>query len=483
MEAILVASALLIIVSVLASRVSAAIGVPALLMFLAVGMLAGSDGPGGIEFDNYPLSFAIGSVSLALILFDGGMRSRWEAVRPVLSVGVSLSSLGVLVTAIATALFARYAFDLSWTSAALVGAMVSSTDAAAVFSVLRSRNLSLKGRLKQLLEFEAGSNDPAAILLTMGVLAAAGVGAAGPLVLAALFGTQVLLGLGLGWLGAKAIALVINRAGLEYEGLYNVLLLAFVLLLFAGTSALGGSGFLAVYVAGIALGNSELLHRQSLLRFHDGIAWIAQIILFLTLGLLVLPSQLPGLWVHGLALALFLMFVARPLSVLVAAPTTVRNWREWIFVSWVGLRGGAPIVLATLPAIAGVPGADDYFHMVFFVVLVTVTAQGTSITWLARKLALVRPLSREPEHLGDLLPRGFVSVEITVDPQAPATQKRLYELGLPSGVVLVSVERDDRFLVPAGETRFEAHDRIRALARPSSLAFLEETFGAVRRNN
>ena len=476
----LVGAAALLIASVLSSRLSGLLGVPALLFFLAVGMLAGTDGPGGFEFQNYPLAFAIGSVSLGLILFDGGMRTRWDNVRPVLRSGVSLATVGVVVTALATALFARYAFDLSWLAAILVGAIVSSTDAAAVFSVLRSRNLSLKGRLKQLLEFEAGSNDPMAILLTIGALSVATGEANGPVELTHLFLAQAVLGLALGWAGGKAIAWVINRAGIEYEGLYSVLLLACVLLLFGGTSALGGSAFLAVYVAGIVVGNSDLLHKLSLLKFHDGIAWIAQIMLFLTLGLLVTPSELPLLWQEGLLLALFLMLVARPLSVLAAAPTLVHHWREWLFVSWVGLRGGAPIVLATLPYTAGLPNAESVFHLVFFVVLVTVLAQGSSIAWLARALGLVTPLPPEPDYFAGLLPPGFVSVEITVQPGAPAEDRRLFELGLPSGVLLTSVEREDRFLVPGGETRFLANDRIRALARASNLTQLNNTFGAVR---
>jgi potassium/hydrogen antiporter len=476
--AFLVGAALLLITSVLSSRVSGMIGVPALLMFLAVGMLAGSDGPGGIQFDNYSVAYAVGSVSLALILFDGGMRTRWRNVRPVLGVGASLSTLGVVVTAAATALFARYAFGLPWPAAALIGAMVSSTDAAAVFSVLRSKNLSLKGRLKHLLEFEAGSNDPAAILLTLAALTYTDQAGAGST--AYLFLAQMALGFGLGWSGGKAIAWLINRAGIEYEGLYNVLLLACVLLLFGGTSVLGGSGFLAVYIAGIVLGNTDLLHKLSLQKFHDGIAWIAQIILFLTLGLLASPSLLPGLWVEGLLLALFLMLLARPLSVLVAAPTLVRHWREWLFVSWVGLRGGAPIVLATLPWLYGFPNAAQLFHLVFFVVLVTVAVQGSSITWLARALNLVGPLPPEPDDFVGLLPAGFMSVEMTVREGAPAENRRLIDLHLPSGVLLVAVQRGERFLVPSGDTRFEARDRVRALARPSSMPVLQETFGEAR---
>jgi cell volume regulation protein A len=224
----------------------------------------------------------------------------------------------------------------------------------------------------------------------------------------------------------------------------------------------------------------ELLHKQSLLKFHDGIAWIAQIILFLTLGLLANPSQLPALAAEGLALALFLMLVARPFSVVVAAPTLLRHWREWLFVSWVGLRGGAPIVLATLPWTVGLPGAGQYFHLVFFVVLVTVTVQGSTIAWLARRLNLVGPLPREPDELVGLLPPGFVAAEIRVAAGAEAEHRRLFELGLPAGVLLVSVERGKRFLVPAGDTQFRAGDRLRALARPSNVTALERIFGEVR---
>ena len=480
LEQAVILGAGLLIVSTLASRVSGMLGVPALLVFLAVGMLAGTDGPGGIEFDDYALAYAVGSVALALILFDGGLRTPWNNVRPVLWSGVSLASLGVLVTAAATALFARWAFGLSWTASWLVGAIVSSTDAAAVFSVLRSRSLALRGRLKHLLEFEAASNDPAAILLTVGALSFYTRPESGFGELSMLFAKQALLGLALGWAGGKATVLVINRVGMEYEGLYSVLLLGCALLVFAGSQALGASGFLAVYVAGIVVCNSPIIHRHSLLKFHDGIAWIAQILLFLTLGMLVFPSTLPGLWDDGLALALFLMLVARPLCVLAAAPWLVRRWREWLFVSWVGLRGGAPIMLATLPATVGFPGADYFFHLVFFVVLVTVLVQGTTITWLARKLDLVAPLPPDHDELAGVLPPGFVAVELSVQPSAPAANRRLFELGLPSGVLVLSVQRENRFLVPSGETRFRPRDVVRALARPSSLAALEATFGEVR---
>lgn len=477
LTALLLAVSLLLIASVLASRLSAVAGIPSLLVFLAIGMLAGSDGPGGIEWDNYTFSFALGSVCLAFIIFDGGMRTPWRSVRPVLRTGISLATIGVLVTALATALFVRYALRLGWTESFLVGAIVSSTDAAAVFTVLRARSLSLKGRVRRVLEFEAGSNDPMAVLLTVGVIAYALAPDAGPLALVRLFAQQALVGFFAGWLGGRVIVWVINHASIEHEGLYSVLLLAFVLLLFGATSAAGGSGFLAVYVGGLVVGNADLLHKSSLLKFHDGVAWIAQILLFLTLGLLVFPSHLPPMWLEGLLLALFLMFVARPLCVLVAAPTRRLHWKDRFFISWVGLRGAAPIILATLPWSVGLPSAEYYYNLVFFVVLISVLLQGTTITALARALRLVEPLEEPPPEAGRMLPEDFIALELEVHPSAPAKNRRLFELGLPSGVVLTSLERDGRYIVPSGETVFRSGDRVRAFARPSNLTALRQLFG------
>ena len=482
LEQVLLVISLLLVFSVIGSRFSARAGVPALLVFLGIGMLAGSEGPGGIEFTSYPLAFGLGSLALAFIIFDGGLRTQWQSVRPVIGPGISLASAGVIVTAAVTAAFAWLAFDLTWTQAFLIGAIVSSTDAAAVFSVLRARSLALKGRVKQLLEFEAGSNDPMAVLLTVSVLAYATATTSGAAGLATLFATQILLGLALGLLGGRLTVYVINHVGVEYEGLYSVLLFAFVILLFSLTSVLGGSGFLAVYVAGLQVGNARLLHKSSLLKFHDGIAWIAQILLFLILGLLVFPSQLPPMWLEGLLLSLFLMLVARPLSVLIAAPTRALGWRERLFVSWVGLRGAAPILLATLPWGMGMPNAEYYFNLVFFVVFVSVLMQGTTIAWLARALGLVEPL-REEDETSAILPAGFVFVDIEVRSAAPAELRKLFELGLPSGVVITSVERAGRYMVPTGQTRFAAGDRMRAFARPSSLDMLRETFGDARVND
>jgi cell volume regulation protein A len=478
-ENVLIAISLLLLLSVIGSRFSAIAGIPSLLVFLAIGMMAGSDGPGGIDFTNYPLTFVLGGVALALIIFDGGLRTQWESVRPVLPVGISLATLAVVFTAVLTGVFAHYALGLSWASALLLGAVVSSTDAAAVLSILRTRSLALKGRLRRLLEFEAGSNDPMAVLLTVSVLAYTTAAQPELMPVGALFAKQVIIGLALGWAGGKAVVILINRVGVEYEGLYSVLLLAFVVLLFAATSAVGGSGFLSAYVAGLVVGNAKLLHKTSLLKFHDGIAWIAQIALFLLLGLLVFPSHLPAVSVQGLILAVFLILVARPLSIVLAVPARFFTWKERVFVSWVGLRGAAPILLATLPWSVGVQDAEYLFNLTFFVVFVSVLTQGTTIPTLARALRLVEKVRQEPDETSGVLPAGFVHAEIEVVAGAPAENRRLFELQLPSGVVLTSLERDGRYIVPAGETRFSASDRILAFARPSNIHMLRETFGRV----
>lgn len=483
LEFILLASSLLLVLSVLASRVSSAFGFPALLLFLSIGMLAGSEGPGQIAFGDYPLAFAVGSICLALILFDGGMRTSWKSVRPTLGLGVSLSFVGTVVTGIVTGIFARYALGLSWLEGLLLGAIVSSTDAAAVFSILRARQLSLKGSLKQTLEFEAGSNDPVAIFLTVGILTIMTMPATGPVALALLFFQQAGIGLLAGWFGGKLIRWLINHAGIEYEGLYSVLLVGLALGLFAGTSALGGSGFLAVYVAGLYLGNAELLHKGSISRFLDGIAWIAQILVFLTLGLLVFPSHLLEVWREGLLLALFMMFVARPVSVFIAAPGRMLERRARFFVSWVGLRGAAPIILATLPWSVGLPNSEHYFNLVFFVVLLSVIAQGVTIPWVANKLGVTEPLREDSpaELTSGLLPSGFIAIDIEVHAGSGADGRRVVDLRLPAGVLLTSLEREQRHLVPRGDTILAPGDKIRGLARSSNVESLKILFGETRR--
>ncbi|HET9239306.1 MAG TPA: potassium/proton antiporter [Oligoflexus sp.] len=482
LEEILLASSLLLIFSVLASRISSKFGVPALLLFLGIGMLAGSEGPGGIAFDDYRLAFAVGSVCLAVIIFDGGMRTSWKSIQPFLPLGISLSFVGTVVTGAVTGIFAHYVLGLSWLEGLLLGAIVSSTDAAAVFSILRARSLTLSGSLKQTLEFEAGSNDPVAVFLTIGMLMLITTPEQGFVPILTLFLKQAGLGLALGWLGARFIRWLINHIGVEYEGLYGVFLVGLVICLFALTSTLGGSGFLAVYVAGLSLGHFDFLHKGSMTRFVDGIAWLSQILVFLTLGLLVFPSHLLQVWKEGLLLAIAMMFFSRPLSVWLASMGSSMKKNERIFVSWVGLRGAAPIILATLPWSVGVPRAEYFFNLVFFVVLLSVIVQGISIPWFAAKTRVTVPIEKEVSNqlTDDFLPEGFTVVDIDIKDNARIRDRRVVDLGLPEGVLMISLERDKRYLIPKGNTVLRTGDHVRVLARPSNLEELHKVLGETR---
>ncbi|MGE3809004.1 MAG: potassium/proton antiporter, partial [Gemmataceae bacterium] len=338
--------AVILVFSVLASKVSDRFGIPALILFLALGMLAGSDGLGGVHFDDAAVAQFLGAAALALILFAGGLETRWREVRPVLGYGLTLATLGVLLTALTFGVFAYVVLGLSLLESLLLGSIVSSTDAAAVFSVLRSRNVGLRGQLKPLLELESGSNDPMAVLLTVGLVQMITQPDLSVTKLLILFGLQMPLGAAAGFIAGKGIAILVNRLNLGYEGLYPVLTLSLVLLTYSVTNLIGGNGFLAVYLAGIFLGNHDFLHKRSLLRFHDGLAWLMQIAMFLVLGLLVFPSHLVPVIGPGILAAAWLMFVARPISVFVGLLPTKLSLSEKVFVSWVGLRGAVPIVLA-----------------------------------------------------------------------------------------------------------------------------------------
>jgi len=387
-EQIMLGAAVLLLASVLAGKLSARLGVPALLLFLAVGMLAGSDGPGGLPFDHPQIAESVGVVALTFILFGGGLDTHWPSVRPVLRASLILSTVGVAVTATLVGLCAKFVFGWTLREGILLGAIVSATDAAAVFGILRSKSLGLPASLKSLLEFESGSNDPMAVFLTLGMIAFLGSPAFGPIQFALMFVQQMAIGGALGYGMGKLMAFAVNRLNLEFEGLYPVVTISLVLLTYGLSAVVGGNGFLAVYLAAIIFGNSEFPHKRSLVQFHDGLGWLMQIALFLTLGLQVFPSRLPAVAVEGVVISLFLMFVARPIPVLGLLTGSPLSWRERVLVAWAGLRGGAPIVLATFPLIAGTSKADLIFDVVFFVVLLSSLIQGTSIGWLSVRLGL-----------------------------------------------------------------------------------------------
>ncbi|HMX95360.1 MAG TPA: potassium/proton antiporter, partial [Elusimicrobiota bacterium] len=444
--------------------------VPAILLFLAVGMLSGSEGLGGIAFDNARWAQTAGTVALAFILFAGGLETEWAAVRPVLVRGLSLSTLGVALSAGAMALFARAALGLSWAEGFLLGSIIASTDAAAVFAVLKSASVRLKGSLRPLLEFESGSNDPMAVFLTLAAVSWLSPSGKSPVRLPLDFAIQMGLGLAVGVGGGWGARRLLNAVRLGYEGLYPALTLSLVLVVYGLTDRLGGNGFLAVYTAGLALGNGNFLHKKSLRRFHDGLGWLMQIGMFLTLGLLVFPSRLVSVAGTGLAVSFFLMFVARPISVFLSLSGSAVPTREKWLLSWVGLRGAVPIVMATFPLLAGVPKSDLFFNIVFFVVLTSALVQGTTIPWVARRLGLEAPPEdprRVPLRLESALGGGARLEDFILPYNSPRVGQRLVALGLPKDSLIALIGRGDQFLVPDGGTVLEAGDVLWVLANES----------------
>ena len=476
----LLVGGILLLLSVVSSKASGRLGVPALVLFLAIGMLAGSEGIGGIYFDDAQLAQALSVPALVLILFSGGFDTVWHEIRPVVGPGALLATLGVLLTAGLVGRFGVYVLGYGWEVALLLGAIVSSTDAAAVFTTMRSKGVGLRSNLKSLVELESGSNDPMAILLTTGLITLILLPESSLLALVAGFVMQMLWGGLAGYLWGRLMVVLINQLRLGYEGLYPVLLLALVLLAYSVTAWIGGNGFLAVYLAGIVVGNRRILHQRSLRSFFEGLAWLMQIAMFLTLGLLVFPSQLFAVAGSGLLMSAFLLLLARPISVFLALAPFRMHWRKVMMVGWVGLRGAVPIILATFPLLAGIPEANNIFNLVFFVVLTSVLIQGSTIPQMARWLRVAAPLlSRRRSPLvfeptegirGDL-------VEIDLPAGSSGVGRQLVNLGLPPGTLMVLIGREQRFFVPDGSTVLEAGDTLFVLCTAETLRQVKGILG------
>jgi potassium/hydrogen antiporter len=451
--------ALLLLASILASKAAGRFGVPALLLFLAVGMLAGSDGPGGIWFTDAALTQSIGIIALVFILFSGGLDTPWPQVRPVIWAGASLATVGIVVSAAAIGIATYLLLDLPLLSGMLLGAIVSSTDAAAVFAVLRFRGANLRGKLRPLIELESGSNDPMAVFLTIALIERLLNPDASLLKFAGDFALQMSVGAVAGLVAGRIAVWLLNRIQLDYDGLYPVLTVAIVLSTYGLTTILRGNGFLAVYIAGIVLGNNRFIHRRSVARFHDGIAWLMQIAMFLALGLLVFPTQLAPVAGLGLTVALVATFVARPISVFVSLAFSRFAWREKLFISWAGLRGAVPIILATFAVTSNVPGSGVIFHVIFFSVIVSVLMQGSSIPLAARVLRVGGELI---EPIDASIPARRDSDLLTIDlpPGAPSIGRQLVELDLPADTLVLLVYRGEEFFAPTGGTRFREGDRL-----------------------
>lgn len=467
--------ATLLLLGTLSSLVAFRFGAPLLLVFLALGMLAGEDGPGGIAFNDYRLAYQIGSVALAVILFDGGLRTRWSSLRTAAWPAGLLATLGVMITAWVTALFARQLFTLSWLEALLLGAVVASTDAAAVFFLLKVGGMQLRRRVTSTLEVESGSNDPLAFILTLVLVAAiAGGGEVSGLGVALAVLQQIVVGLLVGGLGGAALVYLLARAPLP-TALLPLATLSGALVVYAGTGALGGSGFLAVYVAGIWVGARNTRAQPSILALFDMVTWMMQITMFVVLGLLVSPSHLLQHLVAALLLALALIFVARPVAVLLCLAPFRYHWREHVFISWVGLRGAVAIFLASIPMLAGLPGAELYFDVAFVVVCTSLVLQAWTVRPVARWMRQLLP-TRDPDvrRVEIDLP-GQSALEL-VSYSVPAHSPVLELARFPAGVRPILVARGDAVLGFESAGALAAGDHVLLLAPPSEVRSLDRLF-------
>ena len=465
---ILLAAALLL-VGTISSKLSSRLGLPVLVLFVAVGMLAGENGIGRIDFDNYVVAHAIGTVGLALILFDGGLQTRTRALRAVWKPAMLLATVGVLVTAAITGAAAAAVLNVPLTVGLLLGSIVASTDAAAVFSVLRVQGLHLSERVAATLEIESGSNDPMAIFLTIGLLELLGGQLNSAVGAVALFATQMGVGggvgLGAGWLAVR----LINRIQLGASGLYPVLAAACGLVAFGGAATLGGSGFLAIYVAGIVLGNSRMVFQRGVFLFMDGVAWISQISMFVVLGLLSTPTELVSVARPALVVAAVLMFVARPLAIVPLLLPFGFSLREQLLIAWGGLKGAVPIIVATFPLMFGHPDGRLLFNVVFFVVLISATLQGGTLPLLARALGLQQPEAPTPAGAAlEILALKQIDAEIlevAVGPGSLVAGRSVAQLHLPEGALVALIARADTLLAPRGSTVVHVGDYLFVIAR------------------
>ena len=465
--------------SVLASRASGRLGVPFALLFLVIGMLAGSEGIGRISFEDYALTFRVGTVALTLILFDGGLNTSLSSFRRVAAPATILATVGVAATAGVTALGGR-ALGFAWPEALLVGSIVSSTDAAAVFSSLRHAGVRIRPRVSTLLEVEAGMNDPVAVILTLAVTQAIveRTGATWTILTSTL--VQLAVGVAAGIALGHGGRWIIARARLAASGLYPVLTIAIAFFAFGAPTLLFGSGFVAVYVAAMVLGNGELPYASGLRRVHDAMAWFSQVVMFLLLGLLAFPSRLVEVARPGLAIGLFIALVARPLVVvLLLAPFRI-PWREVAFFSWVGLRGAVPIMLATFPVLSGVAAGRDVFDVVFFVVVVSAAVQGTSIPWMARSLGLAVPAPPAPRAVLEVISSQHLAGEVMsfyVEPASAVAGSRIADLPIPEGSAVMLVVRGRELVAARGRTVLKPGDHVYLFTPPDEKGFVQLLFG------
>lgn len=461
LDSFLLLSALILISGVLAAKFSNRIGLPSLVLFIIVGMAVGSDGLGIVYFDNPEMAQMIGIFALVIILFEGGLQTKFSTVRSVALPSLSLATLGVLLTSGIVGAVAYLVFDISWLQALLLGAIVGSTDAAAVFATLKERNI--KARMGATLEAESGTNDPMAVFLTISFIELILIPETTILSLFPSFIWQMGIGLLAGVAIGKFASLAINRIQLDSSGLYPIFSVAFALLAYGSASMLGASGFLAVYVAALVIGNSELTYRYSIFQFNEGFAWMAQILMFIILGLLVFPADLFtwDVMFGGFLLSAALIFVARPLAVFLSTLGMGFKTNEKLFLSWAGLRGAVPIILATFPIVAGVEDGEFFFNVVFFIVLTSALVQGTTISKVAKVFGLMGPKKDTPHHTIELISMGKANAEMVqfqVDSDAEIAGQKLKDVNFPQKASISAIVRDETLITPYGETEIKQGD-------------------------
>ena len=467
---ILLIGSILLFVSIVVGKTGYRFGVPTLLLFLMVGMAFGSDGL-GIQFHSAKEAQFIGMVALSIILFSGGMDTKFSDIKPILAQGIALSTLGVLLTALFAGLFIWWLSGMSWTNihfplitSLLLASTMSSTDSASVFAILRSQKINLKHNLRPMLELESGSNDPMAYMLTVILIqltqsASMGIGG----ILSSFF-IQFIVGAIAGYLLGKLAILMLNRLNIDNQSLYPILLLSFVFFTFSLTDLLGGNGYLAVYIAGMMVGNARIMHRKEINTFMDGLTWLFQIIMFLCLGLLVNPHEMIEVALVALLIGVFMIVIARPLSVFICMLPFGKKvtLKSRLFVSWVGLRGAVPIIFATYPVVEQVPGADAIFNIVFFITIVSLVIQGTTVSHMSRWLGLSMPMPKTGNDFGVELPEEIGSDlrDLTVTAELLANGNTLKEMNIPQGTLVMIVKRGDAYLVPNGQLQLELGDKL-----------------------
>lgn len=469
-ENVLLIGSILLFVSIIVGKTGYRFGVPALLLFLVVGMLFGSDGL-GLQFHNAKEAQFIGMVALSIILFSGGMDTKFNEIKPILVPGIVLSTVGVLLTALFTGLFIWWLSGMGWANvhlplitSLLLASTMSSTDSASVFAILRSQKMNLKHNLRPMLELESGSNDPMAYMLTIVLIQFIQTSGMGILPILGSFAIQFIVGAAAGYLLGKLAILMLNRLNIDNQALYPILLLAFVFFTFSITDLLKGNGYLAVYIAGIMVGNNKIMHRKEINTFMDGLTWLFQIIMFLCLGLLVNPHEMLEIAIVALLIGVFMIVIGRPLSIFLCLLPFGKKitFKSRLFVSWVGLRGAVPIIFATYPVVANVPGAHVIFNIVFFITIVSLVIQGTTVSWVARLLGLSTPLEKTGNDFGVELPEEIDSNlhDMTITQEMLNRADTLKDMNLPKGTLVMIVKRDDEYLIPNGSLKLHVGDKL-----------------------